>query len=98
MRAPATPVPAALASQPFPAYARTMGAPQQRGELASLRERLDTPAKLIGAAICVTVADLIYTRATGEVFTVASHRPVWITAPLAVLGVGLACWRVFGAL
>jgi eukaryotic-like serine/threonine-protein kinase len=91
--------PPKLAPRPFPAHPRTM-APDRTGQrdLASLRERLEMPVKLVAAAIALTVADLIYTHTTGDIFTVASHRPVWITAPLAVVGVGLACWRIFGAL
>jgi eukaryotic-like serine/threonine-protein kinase len=64
----------------------------------TLRDRLDTPGKLVFVAIAVSVADLIYTRTTGELFTLASFRPVWITAPLVLVGVGLACWRILGAL
>jgi hypothetical protein len=67
-------------------------------ELAELKERLRVPIGLVLAAIALTLADTIYTRATGDLFTVASLRPVWVTAPLALVGVGLAAWRLLDVL
>jgi hypothetical protein len=63
-----------------------------------LRERLRGPIGLVVLAIVISGGDLLYTRSTGELFQMASVRPLWISAPLALLGVGLACWRLIGAL
>jgi hypothetical protein len=67
-------------------------------QLAELSERLRMPIRLVVAAIVLTVVDTIYTRATGELFTIVSLRPVWVTAPLALVGVGLAAWRLLDVL
>ena len=103
---PARPVPLALAPpRASPQVGRTLAAMDRASadragqrEIASLRERLRTPITLVSAAIALTLADVIYTRTTGELFTLASFRPLWITGPLALAGVGLACWRIFGSL
>jgi eukaryotic-like serine/threonine-protein kinase len=94
---PPAPAPARPALLTASQQLGTMAAPGQR-DLAALRERLRTPGKLIFVAIAVTLADVIYTRSTGDIFALGSFRPVWITAPLALVGVGLACWRILGAL
>ncbi len=93
----AVPIPIQLSAGP-PRPRGTMAAPS-RGEraLADLGERLRGPIALVIVAIVLTVADQIYTRVTGDLFAVAGLRPIWVTAPLALIGVGLASWRLLDA-
>jgi serine/threonine-protein kinase len=76
----------------------TMASPSTRRGLGELSEQLRTPATLLGAAIVMTVADVVHTKITGDLFTVASLRPIWVTGTLALLGVGLACWRLLAGM
>jgi hypothetical protein len=73
------------------------GSISKRG-LADLRERLRVPVLLVAVAAAMTLADTAYGKMVGEAFTFGGMRPVWISGPLALVGVALACWRIFGAL
>jgi serine/threonine-protein kinase len=94
---PAAAPPIRLAA-PLPRERGTLAAPQRDRASADLREQLRGPIGLIIVAIAISGGDLLYTRSTGELFHVASIRPLWISGPLALIGVGLACWRLLGAL
>jgi serine/threonine protein kinase len=108
--APAHPAPQPSAAAPpslldlapaAPRHQGTLLPPMRTGgarALATLREQLVGPVTLVLLAIAITVGDTIYTQRTGEMLALGPARPAWIAAPLALLGVGLACWRVLGAL
>ena len=49
-------------------------------------------------AITISVADWGYTQATGDIFAIGTVRPAWIAGPIALVGVGLACFRIVSAL
>jgi eukaryotic-like serine/threonine-protein kinase len=85
---------------PRPRPRSTLAAPPQRGqrEIADLRERLRMPVGLVLLALSMSAADWMYTRFTGDILLLGTVRPAWIAAPLALLGVGLACWRFLAAL
>jgi serine/threonine-protein kinase len=95
--APRAAVPIQLAAPP-PFTQGTLASTPRERSMGDLRQQLRLPIVMVLAAIALTVGDTLYTRSTGELFAVASFRPMWVTAPLALIGVGLACWRVFGAL
>ena len=46
----------------------------------------------------MSLADWLYTRATGEILALGPVRPVWVAGPLALVGVALTCWRLLSAL
>lgn len=66
--------------------------------LSSLGAALRGPLWLVVTAILLSGTDWIYTRHTGELFHIGTVRPVWIAGPLALIGVGLACWRLIAAM
>ena len=92
---PASPIQLAA---PLPREHGTMAGASQTKGASELREQLRVPIAMVGLAIAISLGDLVYTRVAGELFTVGSFRPMWITAPLALIGVGMAAWRVLGAL
>jgi serine/threonine-protein kinase len=73
------------------------GSLSKRG-LADLRAKLRIPVSLVAIAAVMSLADTAYGKITGELFTLGGVRPLWISGPLALIGVALACWRIFGAL
>jgi hypothetical protein len=66
------------------------------GELGDLRSRLRRPILLLAAGIAITIIDMLVTNVTGEALMIGPLRPTWFAIPLALAGVGLACWRVLG--
>lgn len=72
--------------------------PEEQRAALDLRAILRAPMLLVGLAVAVSVADWGYTRATGEMLALGTMRPSWITIPLAVIGIGLACYRIVAAL
>jgi eukaryotic-like serine/threonine-protein kinase len=99
---PGAPAPRPAASiplaAPLPREQGTLAGPGHDRAAANVREQLRGPIGMVIVAIAITVGDVLYTRSTGELFQVASFRPMWVSAPLALIGVGLACWRLLGAL
>jgi serine/threonine-protein kinase len=65
-------------------------------EMGRLREKLRRPIQLIVVALAITVADVLVASTRGELLFVGPVRPLWIAGPMALAGVGLAFWRVFG--
>ena len=72
--------------------------PEEQRAALDLRAILRAPLLLMGLAVAVSVADWGYTRATGEMLALGTMRPSWIAIPLAVIGIGLACYRIVAAL
>ena len=65
-------------------------------DLGALRARIRGPAWLVFGAVAISVADLTYTRMTGVVLVFEGLRPIWVAAPLVLVGVGLGIWRLLG--
>jgi hypothetical protein len=72
-------------------------AKSQLAELGDLRLRLKVPLCLIGAALVLTLIDLAVAKASGDPLALGPIRAYWIAVPLALGGVALAFWRIFGA-
>jgi hypothetical protein len=66
--------------------------------VGDLRRAVRGPVQLAVLGIAIIAADFGYTQATGELFAPAGVRPLWIAGPIALLGIGLACWRVVASL
>jgi hypothetical protein len=62
------------------------------------RDLLKVPVALVAMGVLIGLSDWIYAQASGELIHIGPLRPVWIAAPLAVIGVGMACWRLVGLL
>jgi serine/threonine-protein kinase len=106
--AAATPTPIPAAAPRSPVLMELADSPRRhRGQLfeaepkltwAKLRSRLGGPIQLALLGCGVGIADSVYVRVTGEILEIGSVRPVWVAGPLVLIGVLLACWRVFEAL
>lgn len=64
--------------------------------LADLRERLRAPLVVVGVAALIAVVDVVAANVQGELLRILGLRPLWIAAPLAVVGVAVAFWRLLG--
>ena len=64
-------------------------------QIASVvRERFKVPAILLGAAIGITLLDLVVVRAWGAPMSLGPIRSFWIAGPLALIGGVLLIWRI----
>jgi serine/threonine-protein kinase len=63
--------------------------------LASVGERLRGPVILVLVGVAIAAVDFAYTTTTGELFRVASLRPLWLAGPLVVIGVAMGVTRLF---
>jgi hypothetical protein len=54
--------------------------------VAEVGNRTSTALVMLGGAILLTLLDVIYSRVTGERFSIGPLKLVWIAAPLAVIG------------
>jgi hypothetical protein len=54
--------------------------------VAEVGNRTSTALVMLGGAILLTLLDVIYSRVTGERFSIGGLKLVWIAAPLAVIG------------
>jgi len=102
--APAAPMSFELAAPVRPRRDATL-APSglaRRGEqeraAGDLRRALRGPVRIAVLGIAIIAADFGYTHVTGEILAPGGVRPLWIAGPIALLGIGLACWRVVTSL
>jgi serine/threonine-protein kinase len=65
-------------------------------DMAELRDRLRLPLTIVGLAVLIAVVDVAVANLSGQLLRIQGIRPLWIAAPLAVLGVALAFWRLLG--
>jgi hypothetical protein len=75
----------------------TLAVPPERVTVGRLVDRLRGPLVLVAVAVLMTLGNWAYAHLTGETLGVGSLRLVWLAAPIALVGVGLACWRILGA-
>ncbi|MFT3768727.1 MAG: protein kinase [Minicystis sp.] len=78
----------------------TLAAPgtEQGRTFAEFRALLRLPAQIVIVALVLSATDWIYMQRVNDTLALGGVRPVWIAGPLALLGVGLACWRIVNAL
>ena len=58
------------------------------------KKRYGWPAILIGAAIVITVLDLVAVRVWGQPIALGPVRSFWLAGPLVVVGAALLIWKV----
>jgi hypothetical protein len=70
--------------------ARARSAAQDPGavarNVADVGNRTSTALVMLGGAILLTILDVVYSRVTGERFSIGPIKLVWIAAPLAFVG------------
>jgi hypothetical protein len=54
--------------------------------VAEVGNRTSSALVMLGGAILLTLIDVVYSRITGERFSIGGLRLVWIAAPLALIG------------
>ena len=65
-------------------------------DMAEIRDRLRGPLLIVGIAVAIAMVDLFVANTQGQLLRIEGVRPLWVAAPLAVVGVAMAFWRLLG--
>lgn len=62
--------------------------------MSKLRGRYLWPSVLLGAAILITLLDLVAVRAWGQPLALGPVRSFWLAGPLALAGAVALIWKI----